>query len=29
MVKSLKLVDMDTLDPETMSVMFKKMNKAE
>jgi quinol monooxygenase YgiN len=29
MVKSLKLVDMDTLDPETMSVMFKKMNPAE
>ena len=27
MVKALKLVDMDALDPETMSVIFKKYNK--
>jgi quinol monooxygenase YgiN len=29
MVKALKLVDMDTLDPETMRAMFRKMNKAD
>ena len=26
MVKSLKLVDMDTIDPESMKMLFKKMN---
>lgn len=26
MVKSLKLVDMDTIDPESMKILFRKMN---
>lgn len=27
MVKSLKLVDMNTIDPESMAILFRKMNK--
>jgi quinol monooxygenase YgiN len=26
MVKSLKLVDMDAIDPESMKILFRKMN---